>query len=186
MGDGSFWLSNKILKLEIVYYITTSSVPGYGQKQNDDLMHNYTVAKITSACDFNEDVKPVKIPKFKKTVITRKKFIQHKHVPDEFWRGKEREEYEESPDPIDWNVVVYTENDDTYHYMINVTKRNVMFDENGTVFEDDLTQGNKTEFDLRYLTADGTIITKEEYYTMLSNDELVYKAAFVGCTYHCG
>jgi SAM-dependent MidA family methyltransferase len=29
-------------------------VAGYGQKQNDDLLHNYTVAKITADCDFSE------------------------------------------------------------------------------------------------------------------------------------
>ena len=189
VGEGSIWVSNKNGNLENGDYITTSSIVGYGQKQSDDTLHNYTVAKITCDCDFNESVKPVKIPSFTTTVLQQKVYIKHEHVHPEHWRGGEREEdkqYTESPDTIDWNVVVYTETDDTYHYMKDITKRKPNFDENGLIFEDDLTEENKTEYDLRYIKPDGTIITKDEYYTMLSNNEVVYKAAFVGCTYHCG
>ena len=34
-------------------YITTSAIEGLGMKQDDDLLHNYTVAKITEDCDFS-------------------------------------------------------------------------------------------------------------------------------------
>ena len=40
-------------------YITTSNIPGYGCLQNDDLLHNYTIAKITMSCNFD----PPKVPK---------------------------------------------------------------------------------------------------------------------------
>ena len=33
-------------------YIQSSNVTGYGEKQDDDLLHNYTVAKITLDCNF--------------------------------------------------------------------------------------------------------------------------------------
>ena len=41
-------------------------------------------------------------------------------------------------------------------------------------------------YNIRYLLADGTQITETDYNTRNSNGETVYKAAFVGCTYHCG
>jgi len=39
--------------LESGDYITTCDLVGYGMKQDDDILHNYTVAKITKDCDFN-------------------------------------------------------------------------------------------------------------------------------------
>ena len=33
--------------------ITTSAVPGYGQKQGDDLQHAYTVGKVIESVDWN-------------------------------------------------------------------------------------------------------------------------------------
>jgi hypothetical protein len=33
-------------------YITSSDYLGYGEKQDDDLLHNYTVAKTTIDCNF--------------------------------------------------------------------------------------------------------------------------------------
>jgi hypothetical protein len=53
VGEGAIWVSNMNGSLESGDYITTSNLPGYGMKQNDDILHNYTVAKITMDCDFN-------------------------------------------------------------------------------------------------------------------------------------
>jgi hypothetical protein len=39
--------------IEIGDYITTSSIPGKGMKQSDDLMHNYTVAKARENVTFS-------------------------------------------------------------------------------------------------------------------------------------
>ena len=36
-------------------YITSSDYLGYGEKQDDDLLHNYTVAKSTIQVDFELD-----------------------------------------------------------------------------------------------------------------------------------
>ena len=33
-------------------YITTSPVPGYGQRQNDDLLHSYTLGKAIEKVDW--------------------------------------------------------------------------------------------------------------------------------------
>jgi len=54
LGEGGMWVTNKSGIFENGDYITSSSVPGYGQKQDDDLLHNYTVAKITTDCDFTK------------------------------------------------------------------------------------------------------------------------------------
>jgi hypothetical protein len=53
--------------------------------------------------------------------------------------------------------------------------------------------GIKTEtvmipkYQIRYVDSTGKILSgEEEYNTKKSSGESVYKAAFVGCTYHCG
>lgn len=53
LGEGGIWITNVNGNLENGDYITTCEIPGYGMKQDDDLLHNYTVAKITCDCDFN-------------------------------------------------------------------------------------------------------------------------------------
>ena len=53
VGEGSVWVCNLNGDLENGDYITTSILTGYGQKQDDDILHNYTVAKITQDIDFS-------------------------------------------------------------------------------------------------------------------------------------
>jgi hypothetical protein len=59
VGEGAMWVVNTAGALESGDYITTSNVAGYGQKQDDDILHNYTVAKITMDCDFNPVTQPM-------------------------------------------------------------------------------------------------------------------------------
>jgi hypothetical protein len=59
VGEGAIWVVNTNGSLEAGDYITTSNVAGYGQKQDDDVLHNYTVAKITMDCDFEPATQPV-------------------------------------------------------------------------------------------------------------------------------
>ena len=51
IGEGAVWVNNKYGNIENGDYITTSE-NGYGTKQDDDLMHNYTIAKATINCEF--------------------------------------------------------------------------------------------------------------------------------------
>jgi hypothetical protein len=53
IGEGGIWVVNTNGNLENGDYIQSSDVPGYGEKQDDDLVHNYTCAKITCNCDFD-------------------------------------------------------------------------------------------------------------------------------------
>jgi hypothetical protein len=53
VGEGAVWICNKNGDMLNGDYITSCPVQGYGAKQSDDLLHNYTVGKITSDCDFS-------------------------------------------------------------------------------------------------------------------------------------
>jgi len=57
LGEGGIWICNINGDLENGDYITTCEIPGYGMRQDDDLLHNYTVAKITCDCNFELDNK---------------------------------------------------------------------------------------------------------------------------------
>jgi hypothetical protein len=66
LGEGGIWITNKNGDIEIGDYITSSSIPGYGQKQSETQLHNFTVAKSLSDCSFSIQ----KINKRKVKVIT--------------------------------------------------------------------------------------------------------------------
>ena len=53
LGEGGIWVCNYNGVFENGDYIISSDIPGYGMKQDDEFLHNYTVAKITCDCDFN-------------------------------------------------------------------------------------------------------------------------------------
>ena len=53
LGEGAVWVCNISGSIENGDYITTSPIEGLGMKQDDDLLHNYTVAKITQDCTFD-------------------------------------------------------------------------------------------------------------------------------------
>ena len=55
LGEGGIWVCNSNGSIENGDYITSSDYLGYGEKQDDDLLHNYTVAKATIDCDFQLD-----------------------------------------------------------------------------------------------------------------------------------
>ena len=55
LGEGGIWVCNSNGSIENGDYITSSDYLGYGEKQDDDLLHNYTVAKATINCDFELD-----------------------------------------------------------------------------------------------------------------------------------
>ena len=56
VGEGGIWVTNLNGALDNGDYITSSTAAGLGQKQADDLLHNYTVAKITQDCDFSSGI----------------------------------------------------------------------------------------------------------------------------------
>jgi hypothetical protein len=53
LGEGAVWVTNINGAIENGDLICSSIIPGYGRVQDDDLFHNYTVAKSTISCDFD-------------------------------------------------------------------------------------------------------------------------------------
>ena len=54
-GEGAICVCNRNGNIENGDYIQTSDILGYGEKQDDDLLHNYTVAKAVMDCTFELD-----------------------------------------------------------------------------------------------------------------------------------
>lgn len=52
LGMGVVWVSDINGNLKNGDYITSSGICGYGMRQDDDIKHSYTVAKITQDCNF--------------------------------------------------------------------------------------------------------------------------------------
>ena len=127
VGEGAIWIIDKGEPLESGDFITSSNVPGYGQKQDNEYLTNYTVAKITMDCDFN--------PKRKNVKIVKKNNGEN------------------------------------------------ILDENGNIQWEDSDE-LEDEYRLMYVHENGDIVSKFEYDTFTPGT--VFRAAFVGCTYHCG
>ena len=144
VGEGAIWVSNKNGSLESGDYITTSDIPGYGEKQDSEFLANYSVAKITMDCDFNPQPQP-------KEIILKQEIL------------------DPSGNTIYENVL-----DD--NGMLQWTNK---LDGSGNIVYE-------YTYNLRYLDLSGNRYSKEEYNTKLANNEEVYIAAYVGCTYHCG
>jgi hypothetical protein len=181
LGEGGMWVTNVNGALESGDYITTSDVPGYGMKQNDDILHNYTVAKITMDCDFNPPTQPVQ--RVKKKLGEVKYWVETKYIDvtrEEYDTLDETErtiEYINS-NPIYKKIVKedsleeddkHTELDVRMEMVNDVDAHSQMIWEN--------TDETEKAYKIRYLDASG-VITDEA--------SAVHTAAFVGCTYHCG
>jgi hypothetical protein len=53
LGEGRVWVSDSNGGIQAGDYITTSVIPGYGQKQDDDLLHSYTLGKAIETVDWD-------------------------------------------------------------------------------------------------------------------------------------
>ena len=53
VGEGALWVCSANGNLENGDFVTSSQLPGYGMRQSDDLLRNYTVAKVTQDVDFS-------------------------------------------------------------------------------------------------------------------------------------
>ena len=211
IGEGSIWVCNYKGNLKIGDYIVSSSVHGYGCKQDNDILHNYTVAKITCECNFNLNLVSKKKVKIEKKIINIEEDV-YENILENTEKKKiifneELERYvEESYNEITTKrelvydeFDLYDENNNIIGKHIVKRKQNIekednyiVYDENGdVVFEDDLDEnGNiqyEYEYDTRFLDENANILSgKEEYLSRLNNGENVYIACFVGCSYHCG
>ena len=134
VGEGAIWVVNTNGPLESGDYITTSNVAGYGQKQDDDVLHNFTVAKITMDCDFtgsNVAVQTIKREQTGTQIITE----------DAWNQLVEYDRYSSVED----GITVY------YQRLFN----NVL-DVNGQLQWEDKTGATEASYERRFLAADST------------------------------
>ncbi len=212
LGEGAVWVSNKNGNLINGDYITSSSLIGYGMKQNEDILYNFTVAKITCDCEFNltkkpkqkiKQIKREKIIKKYQTEIVKKSETKEEIIFDEITNSyvkknivSEKEEevklYDEY-DLYDEDGNILEEKHKVYRFYDEIQYTyEIVYDENGDIlFENDLDEnGNiKYEYDYetRFLDENANILSgEEEYLSKLNNGDNVYIACLVGCTYHCG
>ena len=210
LGEGAVWVCNKNGNLVNGDYISSSSVAGYGMRQNTNKLLNSTVAKITCDCDFSL----TKIVKQKLKLITTTETYEE-NVFEEIYKTNTENviEYDEElsryvqkevtttkteKEQVYDTVDLYNESGEvigTHKIERKETKTKTVteidYDENGDVqYEDDLDENGNQQmiypYDTRFLLPDGTQITEEEYNTKIAAEEEVYIACFVGCTYHCG
>jgi hypothetical protein len=156
VGEGGIWVVDTNGPLESGDYITTSNVAGYGQKQDDDILHNFTVAKITMDCDFtasNVAVQTIKREETGTRIIT-----------EDAWNQL-----------VEYDRYSNVEDEITTYYQIQ--RGGNVLDDNGQLQFEDKTGATEEPYERRFLTTDGT---------QTDEANTVHTAAFVGCTYHCG
>ena len=139
IGEGGIWIVNTAGEIEAGDYITSSYIPGYGMKQDEPYLCNYTVAKATMDCNFT------------------KVMVQN---------------YYNKTD--DYGVNQYDQDG------IALWEPETMQDDQGVI-----TSRASQLYQLRYVDQDGTELTLEEYTAKKTDEQQVYIAAFIGCTYHC-
>jgi len=183
VGEGALWVVNTGGPLESGDYVTTSNVAGYGQRQDDDVLHNYTVAKITMDCDFAASNVAIQAPKKVETLVT---------VGEGVWSNLSayNRSSETQTQYINGENVVLTEgewsnlateeqntySDTTITTYYEIRRGENLLGENGNIQWED-TDGVEPGYKVRFLTSDGT---------QTDEANAVHTAAFVGCTYHCG
>lgn len=163
IGEGAIWVTNKNGSLESGDYITSSSIPGYGQKQDTERLANYTVAKITMDCNFSPVTRPAKMIK-KKTVVSYKSSIANATISDQSFNDLPESEQ------MMYTPITTSVND---------------LDEYDQIQWIDASE-YESAYQIRYVLHTGQIITVDEYNFNINNGIASYIAAFVGCTYHCG
>jgi alpha-tubulin suppressor-like RCC1 family protein len=161
VGEGGMWICDAGGNLESGDYITTSMIPGYGMRQIDDCIRNYTVAKITMDCDFNPPLIPDQT--LCKDAIGNN-ILDEKGMPT-YSTVLTPPIYSQAITTVDVGTGTISNPEQT---LIDAGGQPVL----------------SPAYKMRYLNLDGSQITEEEYNAAETTQ--VYKAAFVGCTYHCG
>ena len=53
LGEGRLLVTDVNGEIEVGDFVTSSNIPGYAMRQNDDLLHSYTIGKVTEKVDWN-------------------------------------------------------------------------------------------------------------------------------------
>jgi hypothetical protein len=177
LGEGGIWVLNKNGVLEAGDYITSSRVPGYGQKQADDVIHNYTVAKITMDCDF------------KAPIQSTYEILKSSYEFSTQFTSSVIENVSTYVSSLSTMYVMQSTMQSTFNSSF-YSSMNVL-DSNGNMIWIPAIDSNgvpimETAYNIRYVNEYGAILSDNEYNMYISTLSTAYIAAFVGCTYHCG
>jgi hypothetical protein len=210
VGEGAIWVTNLNGILESGDYITTSNVAGYGQKQDDDILHNYTVAKITMDCDFNPSTQPSRIIKRElRDVNYWVKYTYDDISEEEYTRVKNlgrrvriiesgteisQEEYENHLKKEGYTITesnTYIRNETTHQRVFSDKEKEP---KEGYELEVRNEPVNVLDEHGQIQWEDHTTETEKAYKirhldangVITDEANVVHTAAFVGCTYHCG
>ena len=102
VGEGAIWVCDFNGPLENGDYITSSDIPGIGQRQDIEFLANYTVAKITMDCAF--------VPNMEPHMIWNKETEKYEHKLNEYLP-----EYQMKYIKLDGTIITEEE----YHAMKN-------------------------------------------------------------------
>lgn len=205
VGEGAMWVTDINGPLESGDYITTSNVPGYGQKQDSEFLANYTVAKITMDCDFDPVTQPIQIIKKELANVNYWVKTTYSNVSVEEYSNLEAnvqntytlvylktvtEDADADTEGADAHMrTIYKKIEreetktepveDVDAWVLDVREELVnVLDEHGQLqWEDDPSGATEKAYKIRYLDASGQ---------QTDEANCVHKAAFVGVTYHCG
>jgi hypothetical protein len=202
VGEGAIWVSDELGVVVSGDFITTGTVPGYGVKQEESSLHNFTVAKVTMDCDF------VNILIRKRRLKTRSVLAYRTVMEESTVAGGTTTDFRNGryvrvtqPDTItmiekksmmdvydETGAVIATE--DMAEKEEYTMHENVVDGKGHAVWEDAVDAEGapimEARYRMRWLLPDGTLTSEADYVERKAAGETVYRAAFVGCTYHCG
>jgi hypothetical protein len=192
LGKGGIWVIDTGSIHNGDYLTTSNIVSGYAQVQTDDLVHSYTVAKALQDVDFTEVQKPVRIIKQELSNVSRWIKREYRTVSKDTYDKLDEnvrcittvtipitdDETEEQTLDKYKEIIIHESRVQIPGYELEVRQELVnVLDEHGQIqWEDHPTETEKA-YKIRYLDANGAETDETNH---------VYKAAFVGCTYHCG
>ena len=180
VGEGAVWVCEANGNFENGDYITTCEVPGYGARQHDDILHSYTLGKITTDVDWDtvEDLIPLRIIE----TYTSNIEIQYTYTCNI------ETSYEEFDSNLGCNVELTSNMESNITVAEIVEKTFNRLDSDGYAIYTDLRDAESnivydTALNLRYVREDGTVIDRDTYEIEFSSNLSVYRCAFVGCSY---
>jgi hypothetical protein len=178
LGEGALWVVNTNGTIESGDYVTTSNIAGYGMKQDSECLMNYTVAKSTMDCDFNPlTQKKRRIVKEQRDAVAWV-LRKYEEVSEEEYNNapEDKRKIEDGTFKIEREYVSRYDPDNEDYIKETRTLEFSVLDENKQLVWEDM-DDSELEYKIRYLDANGNITTEEN---------ATHKAAFIGCTYHCG
>jgi hypothetical protein len=178
LGEGALWVVNTNGTIESGDYVTTSNIAGYGMKQDSECFMNYTVAKSTMDCDFNP------LTQKKRRIVKELREVaawvlcKYEEVPEQEYNDtpEDKRKIEDDTFKIEREYVSRHDPDNSEYTQETRIFEFSVLDENNQLTWEDMDE-SELEYKIRYLDANGNITTEEN---------ATHKAAFIGCTYHCG